>query len=437
MSKLALLGGPPVLDKAHWPVWPEVTEDDVEAVAHAIRAGDFTGSRPHGSVEQLEEEWAKTIGAKYCVGVSNGTAAITLALAALGIKAGDEVIVPALSFIASALAVVHIGAIPIFADIDPVSFNLDPADVLRKITPRTRAIIPVHLHGLPCDIDEMLAIARAHKLVVVEDAAQAHGARYKDRCVGTFGDAATFSLSISKILPTCGEGGLVTTNSADVATRVRRLRQFGEKIEAGQVRKYEHLDLGWNNKIGAVQSAFTLSQLKRFERHAENRQKQTAAFLDRLSKIAGIVCPTHPNDRSHVWHILRFGVDPVAAGLPDIDAASLRKALQRVLQAEGCPVREYQTMPLPAQPIFFDSLARTWGEPLLGDHRYVFDEAELPVTCAVVSNTFVLQKFQQARDSEAALEQCAEAFEKVFQNLDFVKHLAQTRPFSPPWRGLQ
>jgi len=434
MSQLALTGGPPTLDKSRWPVWPEITKADEDAVLDAIRQADFTGSRPRGSVERLEEAWAETIGADYCVGVSNGTSAISMALAALGVRAGDEVIVPALSFIASAIAVLHIGAIPIFADIDPVSFNMNAEGLQSKITSRTKAVIVVHLHGLPVDLDEITAVARANNLFLIEDAAQAQGAKYKGRCVGTFGDAATFSLSISKNLPTCGEGGLVTTASRELAQKIRMLRQFGEKIVPGEIRRYEHLDLGWNNKISAVQSAFTLSQLSRFESHNRSRQQQTSAFLERLSKIPGIICPSHPDDRTHAWHILRFRVDPRAAGLTDVDTASFRLALQRVIQAEGCPVREYQTMPLAAQPIFAKSLVGTWAESLYGNYRHDFQETELPATCEVVSNTFVLQKFQTVPNSQDALEACAEAFEKAFRNLDFIEKLARARPFHPPWR---
>lgn len=256
MNKLALRGGDPVVPKSLHPRWPEVLKSDEEAVLNALRAEDYTPLTRNGAVETLEQRWADRVGVGYCVGVSNGTTALSLALVAAGVRPGDHVIVPALTFIAPALAVVHIGAIPIFADVNPISFNIDPADIRHRITEKTTAVIVVHLHGLPADMDEIMSIAAERGLKVIEDAAQSHGALYRGTATGAIGDVGTFSLSISKNLPTCGEGGLLVTNSEEVALHVRALRQFGETLIHGKARRYEHNDAGWNNKLNGLQSAF-------------------------------------------------------------------------------------------------------------------------------------------------------------------------------------
>ena len=432
MSRLAIQGGKPAVEKGILPSWPKVTAADEEAVLTALRAGDYTVLNQNGSALELERRWAGYVGSEHCVTVANGTAAITLALAALGIGFGDEVIVPALTFIAPALAAMHIGAVPVFADVGPRSFNIDPDALRSVISSRTKAIVVVHLHGLPADMDEILSIAAEHDLVVIEDAAQSHGAQYKGRMTGTLADVGTFSLSISKNLPTCGEGGLVVTDNRETAERVRMLRQFGETLIPGKIRKYQHHDVGWNNKMNGINCAFTLSQLEHLEKYSKVRERQVRDFLKRLSKLPGLVCPECPEDRTHAWHILRFRLDARQAGLKEISNGSFRVALQRVLQAEGCPVREYQTMPLPAQPVY-STHKDSWAKPILSGRDKMFDPGKVPVSCAITEDSFVLQKIHVAPDTGPVLARCAEAFEKAFRHLDFVADLARAKPFTAPW----
>lgn len=433
MGKLAINGGVPALSRAEWPVWPRVTAAEELAVLTALRQGDFTGLQRNGSVQQLEERWAAEVGAGHCIAVANGTAAITLALAASGVQPGDDVLVPALTFIAPALAVAHLGARPIFVDVDPVSFNICAADLRRKVTPRSTAVVVVHLHGLAADMDEIAAVAAEFRLAVVEDAAQAQGAVYRGRKIGSLSPVTTFSLSISKNLPTCGEGGLITTNDAGLAASITRLRQFGEDLIPGMARSYEHHDIGWNNKMNGVQSAFTLSLLGRFGADNAIRQRQVGRFLQRLSGLPGLICPSHPADRTHVWHILRFRFAHGFAAAHGVSAASLRKAMQRVLQAEGCPVREYQTMPLSAQPVFRSAAAGTWAARFYDGRPLRFDRQAVAHSCDIVGDSFVLQKFHLVPGADAVLEKCADAFEKAYAQLDFVIELARAQPYAPPW----
>src|SRR5213083_995101 len=205
--------------------WPILTDEARAAVARVLDRGVLSGAGAP-EAKALEAEFAAVVGRRFCLATNSGTSALHIALAAAGVGPGDEVIAPALSFIATAQAVLHQGAIPVFSDIDPVTYNIDPADAARRVTSRTRAIVPVHLHGLPADMDAIEALARGHRLTVIEDAAQAHGAVYKGRAVGTLAAMAAFSLNSTKNLP-AGEGGLFVTDSEELYARAARVRFDG------------------------------------------------------------------------------------------------------------------------------------------------------------------------------------------------------------------
>jgi dTDP-4-amino-4,6-dideoxygalactose transaminase len=424
VSKLALLGGTPAVPQAVRSVpWPVITDADYQAVTKVLDSGQLVSNAENETaVRALEERWAKRTGTADCVGVANGTAALALSLAGLGVGPGDEVIVPALSFIASGLAPLHQMAVPVFADVDPVTFNLDPADAARRVTSRTAAIIPVHLHGLPADMDAIGALARRHGLAVVEDAAQAHGARYRGKVVGSLGDAGAFSLQTTKNLPTCGEGGLVTTNDARLAGRIRMARQFGEVIEPGRPRDYVSYSLGWNAKLNPVQAGFAASQLDRFDDYERSRQTNIPPFLRRLSRLGGITVPAATDHADHVWHILRFRFDPAAMGLPDIPPSALRNALRRLLRAEGVPVSRYQLMPLPDQKVFTErtGFGKQYPWAVAGDLVPMTARPDHPVARAVIEDSLTLQKRHLHPDSGPLLQRYADAFEKVWEHLDII-----------------
>lgn len=428
-GRLAILGGEPVVPRqANRVAWPLVTEADEQAVLRCLRSGDFTTfSNPlAGEVKLLEDDWARYVGSRHCVAVDNGTDGLALALAAAGVEPGDEVIVPALSFIATALAPLHIFAVPVFVDVDPVTYNIDVARIEERISPRTRAIVPVHLHGLPAEMDSVSDVARRHGLHIVEDAAQAHGAVYHGRRVGTLGALAAFSLNASKNLPTCGEGGLVNTDSEELFGRVLRSRQFGEVVGDGWRRDYVHEALGWNSKLSSVQAAFARSQLQRLDAYQVARHRNVTCFLDSLRMLRGLRPPSAPSDRSHAWHILRFGVDPEEAGLDGVPAAAFRRALQRALQAEGVPVREYQTLPLPAQPVFRELRGLGPGYPWrLSSRSWSYRPEDCPVAARVVEETFTLQRAHLHPESGPLLDLYADAFSKVFEHLDTVGRIAR------------
>jgi perosamine synthetase len=426
-DRLAMFGGTPAVGKSQpGTAWPVVTDDDRAAVLDALGGplvSDRDGATP---VSELEQHWAQYCGTRFCVGTSNGTTALSLCLAALGIGPGDEVIVPALSFIATGLAPVHQMAVPVFADVDPVTFNLDPAAVAAAITPRTAAIMPVHLHGQPADMDAIGGLARRHGLAVVEDAAQAHGASYHGRQAGSLGDLAAFSLQVTKNMPTCGEGGLITTDDENLATAARMSRQFGEVIEAGRERDYISYRLGWNAKLSSVQAAFTLSQLGRFAGYAARREANVTAFLSRLAALPGLVVPAAAPGTVHAWHILRFRFDPAAMGLPAADPARLRDALRRLLRAEGVPVSRYQLMTLPQQQVFTERTGFGHGYPWAAGSPP--GPGDFPVASAIIEDSLTLQRRHLNPDAGPTLQRYADAFEKVWGHLDVVARLTGVSP---------
>src|SRR5215210_5697133 len=247
-------------------------------------------------VEEFERAFAGYVGAGECVGVSNGTAAIQLALQACGVGPGDEVIVPANTFFATAEAVSTAGATPVFVDCDPLTYNIDAARIDEVITERTRAVIPVHLYGQPADLDAVFEVAERHNLIVIEDAAQAHGARYKGRRVGPLGRAGCFSFYPGKNLGAYGEGGAVVTNDAGVARRLRMLRDHGSE------QKYRHEMVGYNFRLEGIQGAVLNVKLKHLDRWNELR-RSTAARYGELLGGGRLTLPRELPDNEHVYHL--------------------------------------------------------------------------------------------------------------------------------------
>jgi len=249
------------------------------------------------AVAEFEEAFAKYLNAGHCVTLNSGTAALHLALLALGIGPGDEVITVANSFIATAEAISFAGATPRFVDADPVAYNLDPTKLEGAITAKTRAIIPVHLFGQPADMDAILAVARKRNIKVIEDACQAHGALYRGARVGTLGDVACFSFYPGKNLGAAGDGGAVVTNDATVAEQVRLLRDHGSR------RKYEHDIIGHNFRLDAVQAAILNVKLPYLDGWNAARRKHAQFYSSRLLKIPAVVVPTISRHCESVFHL--------------------------------------------------------------------------------------------------------------------------------------
>jgi len=264
---------------------PEIGEEELNNVIEAVRSGWVSSKGKF--IEEFENLFARYVGVKYGVATSNGTAALHLALAALGVKPHDEVIVPDLTFAATINAVLYVGAKPIIVDIDPKYWCLSPSNIRGAITSRTKAIIPVHLYGHPCDMDAIMEIAERYGLYVIEDAAEAHGAEYKGRKVGSFGHVACFSFYGNKIITT-GEGGMCLTNDEELAEKMKILRDHGMDPK----KRYWHNVIGFNYRMTNLQAALGVAQLSKIERFIEKKRKIARLYEEELSSIEGITL--HP-----------------------------------------------------------------------------------------------------------------------------------------------
>ena len=419
MEKLAVKGGERIVPEGLEKPWPIITQDDIDAVIGVLKRGILWGPDAPEKVA-LEKEWAEYCGTKYCLTTNTGTSALHACVAGVGIEPGDEVIMPAFTFWATAQAVLCQNAIPIFVDIDPVTYNIDPKKIEDKITDKTKAIIVVHVHGLPCDMDEINAIANKHNLKVIEDAAHVHGALYKGKKCGELGDIAMFSLNGTKNLPG-GEGGLITTNNLDFFEKARLTCMFGEKkIPNSNIRPYDAYTMGNNYRPVEMTNAFVRSQLKRLDEYNEKRIENANYLTKKLGKIKGIIPPHVPSDRTHVYHIYRIKLDPEKAGYGDVKAEDFRWAVQNTLFAEGVPVMEWHSFPVPGQKIFqrMDAYGKgcPWKCPYAREGiRY--DSNDYPETQKMFVASFVLYTIYASNGLEL-MKNYVEAFHKVFDQLD-------------------
>ncbi len=296
----------------------------------------FTRSWYIGGVEDeaFEKAFAEYCGAKYCVGVGNGLDALMLALKAMGIGEGDEVIVPSNTYIATALAVTYVGAKPVFVEPNINTFNIDPELIETAITERTKAIMPVHLYGQACDMDPIIAVAKKYGLKVVEDCAQAHGATYKGRKVGTFGDAAGFSFYPGKNLGALGDAGAIVTNDKELADMIRALGNYGSDY------KYHHIYKGNNSRLDELQAALLAAKLPHLERMNVERRRIAEKYSTRI-KNDKVVLPYVPEDMIPVWHI--YGI-----------RCKDRDALEKHLDEKGIGTNKHYPIPMHMQECYRD-----------------------------------------------------------------------------------
>jgi perosamine synthetase len=285
---------------------PWITKQDIQAISKALASRWLTGGP---RVTEFEQRFAEYVGVKHAIAVNSGTAALHLALRAINIKQGDEVIVPDLTFAATASAAVFCGAKPVLADIDEKTLNISSEDIMERITPKTKAIIPVHYGGQPCDMDEILEIAQDHELFIVEDCAHSLGAEYKGKKTGTFGKLACFSFYPTKLITTL-EGGMITTNDEQLANKARILREHGMNKTARDRESmgtwfYDVVDLGYNYRLNELQALLGISQLKRIRQGIAKRIKAAHYYTEKLRKYAlkGVLPPYEAPDRSHVFHL--------------------------------------------------------------------------------------------------------------------------------------
>jgi len=338
MAKLALKGGKPVRTKG-FPSWPVTGEPEKRMLLKVFESGRWWYGE---KVREFEEKYAGFQDAKYGITCTNGTAGLEISLISCGVGAGDEVIVPAYTFVATSTAVLKVNAIPVFADIEPDTCNIDPRDIEAKITRRTKAVIPVHFAGLPSDMDAIGRIAKKHRLRIIEDACHSWGSRWRGKGTGALGDAGVFSFQMSKNI-TSGEGGIILTDSREIADAARSYTNVGRGKDKPW---YEHYILAGNYRMTELQAAILLAQLTRLKAQTEKRE-ENAAILDKgLKGIPGIKLMR--NDRRvtrRSYHLYIFRIEPKEFGVT-------REKFLEALSAEGVLGSQGYPFPLYKNPLF-------------------------------------------------------------------------------------
>lgn len=335
---------------------PLIEDDDIAAVVDSLKSNWITkGPKTH----EFEKRFAEYIGVKYAVAVNSCTAGLHLALVAAGISAGDEVITTPMTFASSANVIIHSGAIPVFADVDPVTMNIDVNEIRKKITPRTKAIIPVHLAGHPCEMDEIMDLAREHNLFVLEDAAHAVYTKYKGQLIGSIGNATAFSFYATKNLAT-GEGGMVTTNDEALADKIRIMSSHGmsrnawNRYTASGSWYYEILHPGFKYNMTDIQAALGLTQLEKLERMQGIRREIAERFNEEFGKMPELEIPPEKDYARHAWHlyIIKLNLDKLS-----IDRTEFIEELKK--EQIGTSVH---FIPVPMHPYYRDTFNYQKGD---------------------------------------------------------------------------
>ncbi len=415
MSTLAINGGEKAVPNGTVKHWPPVDETDEKMVLASLRGGNHAFGP---NCKAFMEEYAQWNGNKYAIFTNSGTAALHMGLHACGVGAGDHVIVTAYSWSSSATCVLHHNAIPLFVDIDFDTINIDVDKIEAAITPRTKAIIPVHLHGLSVNMDKIMAIAKKHKLSVIEDACQAHGAEFKGKKVGQYGDCAAFSFNQNKCLCT-GEGGMFVTDNEDLYRKALQLWSFGETRAPFESRDFHAYALGWMYRGSDLVAAFGRSQLAKLTRFLEIERENAAVLNKRLKGIKGLILPTEPKGHSHNYYNYTSRLDMKALGWSD-DPQIMRDAVMKSLQAEGTPVGVWQSFILPHMTVFQAKNAYGRGCPWscngAGD-GVVYDKNGYPAASRHCDTHFGMTEPLRAPNGPDTAERIADAFQKVFENI--------------------
>jgi len=408
-DKLAIESGRPIRSEPP-PQWPVYGEEEIRLIAQILRSGRTHMSRSTVT-RDFEKRFADWLGVRHAIACNSGTSAIHMALAALGIGPGDEVIVPPRTFIGTVSPVLYQNAVPVFADIDPETHNIAPEAIRRAITPRTKAIIPVHLAGTPCDMDEIMSIAREHNLAVVEDAAQAHGAEYKGRKVGTFGAVNAFSMQDSKIINTTGDGGMVVTDSDEFALFCREFRNhgFASGVTHADLHIYIHPRIGYNYRMTEIQAAVGLKQMDRVDAYITRRRENAAFLAESIPHIRGLRPMRVPPDRRSSYYVYYVTMD--------LDAFRVdRDQFVRALRAENIACRIGTSAELYEQDIFRKKLAHSW-DPRIYSGSVSYDGILCPVAHKVGKETFAVEvappaDIEYMKDVVRALQKVADAYRR-------------------------
>ncbi len=408
-SQLAIHGGAKSIPGGVLPS-PPTTALDEEMVLKSLRSGAHAWG---DNCEALQREWASWNGNTHCVALSSGTAALHMALVACGMKAGDEILTPAYSWTSSATCILHGNGIPVFVDTDPIYANIDPHKIEAAITPRTRGIIVVHLHGVPAPLDEILTIARRHNLFVIEDACQAHGALYRGRKVGTLGDASAFSLNQNKML-SAGEGGLFVCDDAAKVERGRSLVLFGDFREP--LGDSEAYGMGWMYRYNELCAAYARAQLTQLDDGIAHAHRLFAILRAGLAKMPGLLLPMEPEWGTENGYNFVCHVDPTEIGYHG-PVNFFREAVVSALGAEGVPASVWQRRILPEMAAIAGRNAYGNGSPWREHNSTVsYDATQFPSALYHSASYFIIGGLRRPNTEELALQIVA-AVRKVWDNL--------------------
>ncbi len=398
---LAIHGGSPIRTRP-FPSWPIAGEPEEQRLLRTLRSGKW-GRLQGAEVDEFERRFAAIHGCEHGIAVVNGTVSLRIALIAAGLRAEDEVIVPAYTFLSTASAVVEANCVPVFVDVDLHTFNIDPQAVEAAITPRTRAIVPVHFAGQPADMASILAIARTHELFVLEDAAHAHGASLGGRPAGSIGHVASFSFQSSKNL-TSGEGGIITTNDEGLAAACRSIHNCG-RVPGGVW--YEHHVLSGNYRLSEFQGAVLNGQLDRLDEQTQTRDANGRYLTSRLAGLPGLHPQARPADCTrHSQHLFMLRLEPEAFG-------ATRAAVLEALQAEGIPCLGGYGFPLYEQPLFRN---KAFGPYLPhASERLDYTAVRCPNTERICRAEGVWLDQSMMLGLRADMDDIADAFEKVYE----------------------
>ena len=365
---------------------PQISEEEVSLVSTAIRNGQFVEGK---NARALEKNFAELVGAKHGICAVNGTAALHLALEGLDISPGAEVITPAFTFIASANAITFGGSIPIFADIDPETYNIDPEYVKKLITPKTEAILPVHIFGLPSNMKALQEIAEDHNLKIIEDACQAHGAKINDKHVGTLGDVGCFSFYATKNMIT-GEGGMIVTDNDDLAERIRSIKNHGRGPSGG----YQHFRIGYNFRLADPLAAIGLIQLHKLPKMLRKRKKNAEAMRKTVNELDHVHIQKIPKGYTHSHYVF--------APIVDESFISVDEVIER-LKKKNIASRRIYALACHKQPTYLEGIKEWRWSKFVSYPNY--SKVSLPVTERISTSHFEIPVHPGVTDNDIEIIQ--------------------------------
>jgi len=424
-TKLALLGGKKEVPDGLIKKWPPIDDIDRKMVLASLN-GENHAFGPN--CDALQQEFAKWNGNKHAITTNSGTAALHMGIVASGCGAGDHVIVTSYTWSASATCILHHNCIPIFVDINFDTMNMDEDKIEAAITPRTKAILAVHLHGLSLNMDKICAIAKKHNLKVIEDCCQSHGALFKGNKVGTMGDCAAFSLNQNKCLCS-GEGGIFVTNNDEMRNLAAQLWNFGETRTPLESRDYHAYAIGWNYRNNDMTAAFGRAQLTKLDSYLQQQRENAALLSSELKGIKGLILPTEPENHSHTYYNYTERIDMDAIGWTG-DPARIRDAVLKAIVAEGVNAGVWQHYILPKMTVFMAKNAYGNGSPWAENDAMDVDynPDNFPVAQKHADSHFGMTVPLRSPNGEECVRAVARAIRKVFDNLEAIdpeKVLAQ------------